>query len=113
MTTPDELERAVERAKASLAFWVDRHGYADAHLRAEDLRLLLSERAELLAAVERMRGAMTLVLPAMEWADAHIGGRTKYENPQQVVNCLEAHDDALDALRAALTTGEANHKDKP
>jgi len=82
-------------------------GFYTSIVRLDDLRLILSERAELLAAVERMRGAMALVLPAMEWADAHIGGRTKYENAQQVVNCLDTHDDALDALRAALTTGEA------
>lgn len=72
----------------------------------ETIRALLSERAELLATVERMRGTAAVVLPAMEWADAHIGGRTKYETAQQVVNCLEAYDDALDALRTALTTGE-------
>ena len=85
MTTPDELERAVLYLRAELAD-ADHHEWVTLTVSAEDLRLLLSERAELLATVERLRGAMTLVLPAMEWADAHIGGRTKYENLQQVVN---------------------------
>ena len=67
MTAPDELERAVERL-TEMAAWTAR-GYSGAErsvmlatsVAAEhsaDLRLLLSERAELLAAVERMRGAL-------------------------------------------------------
>ena len=46
MTTPDEMKRAVERMAADLAF-------CTAHV-----RLLLSGRAELLATVGRMRGAL-------------------------------------------------------
>ena len=48
MTTPDELNRAVERIEADLAVCTAR------------VHLLLSERAELLATVERMRGTIEM-----------------------------------------------------
>ena len=86
MTTPDELERAVERMAADLAFCT------------ADLRLILSERAELLAAVERMREIMSrlVALPEAERQLAYLdkGIGTKTQNGVW----LEA--------RAALTTGE-------
>ena len=55
--TNEELERAVERLTADLTA---NHAMTlgGAVVRTSDLRLLLSERAELLAAVERMRGEM-------------------------------------------------------
>jgi len=54
MTTLDELQRAVERLTADLTA---NHAMTlgGAVVRTSDLRLLLSERAELLANVERMR----------------------------------------------------------
>ena len=51
---PDELEQAVSYLKGELAD-ADRHKWLTATVDADDLRLLLSERAELLATVERMR----------------------------------------------------------
>jgi hypothetical protein len=84
MTTPDELQRAVERLKAGL-----RADVGTAIVSDRDLRLLLSERAELLATVEKMRGALTEIVnlcPATcETSDAH---------------------SMADIARAALTTGE-------
>ena len=55
--TNEELERAVERLTADLTA---NHAMTlgGAVVRTSDLRLLLCERAELLAAVERMRGAL-------------------------------------------------------
>ena len=63
MTTMDELERAVERlADVEAVLRLGQGGIARgtgyARRVASDLRALLSERAELLAAVERMRGEM-------------------------------------------------------
>ena len=59
MIAPDELERAVERL-LDHADSVDRFGSGGiVHpVDTDDLRLLLSERAELLATVERMREAL-------------------------------------------------------
>lgn len=54
---------------------------------------------------DRLRKAVEALeeaLPAMEWAEAHVSGLTKYDDPQQVVNCLEKHEDARDAVRSAL-----------
>ena len=53
--TNEEQERAVERLEAAIARYP-----REPRLRTDkaDLRALLSERAELLAAVERMRGAL-------------------------------------------------------
>ena len=88
MTAPDELERAVERLTSRLDD--DEHHWSidpreDWMLDASvfDLRLLLSERAELLAAVERMRGALGKI--TTNYGPGHL-----------------AHQIA----RAALTTGE-------
>ena len=89
MTTLDELERAVERLtraiiRASGAALVD----------YEDLRALLSERAELLAAVDRMRGALEAFITYVE-NDATEG-----------VSIMLDYDTAVTKARAALTTGE-------
>ena len=67
MTTPDELQRAVERLTADLTA---NHAMTlgGAVVRTSDLRLLLSERAELLAAVERMRGALEGFVEGIECA---------------------------------------------
>lgn len=62
----------------------------------EDLRLLLSERAELLATVERMRGGLEKIASGLPETRA-----------------VHRLSEARDIARAALTTGEANHKDKP
>lgn len=65
--TNEELERAVERLKADLTA---NHAttLGGAVVRTSDLRLLLSERAELLAAVERMRGALEGFVEGIECA---------------------------------------------
>ena len=90
---PDELEQAVSYLKGELAD-ADRHKWLTATVDADDLRLLLSERAELLATVEGMRGALG------DWAE-RIDAQT-----------WRIGTSSLDAVisemrRAALTTGEA------
>ena len=62
--TNEELERAVERLTADLTA---NHAMTlgGAVVRTSDLRLLLCERAELLAAVERMRGEMAGMEPRL------------------------------------------------
>ena len=96
--TNEELERAVERLTADLTA---NHAMTlgGAVVRTSDLRLLLSERAELLAAVERMRVALKFYAVEHEFPS---------DGPWGVNS-----DDAGAVARAALTTGEANHKDKP
>lgn len=56
MTAPDELQRAVERLSLAPGRMEPRTGFYTSMVRLDDLQLLLSERAELLATVERMRG---------------------------------------------------------
>lgn len=98
MTTPDELQRAVERATEEARLAVE-CSWPWAVLHLSDLRLLLSERTELLAAVERMREIMSrlVALPVAEsqlvYLDKGIGTKT----PDGVW---------LEARAAALTTGE-------
>ena len=60
MTTPNKLERAVERLKAYESGDPTSYENAECGFTAlnTDLQLLLSERAELLATVERMRGGL-------------------------------------------------------
>ena len=55
MTAPDELQRAVEGLDTALR---SKASHVELRDVTPDLRLLLSERAELLATVERMRGAL-------------------------------------------------------
>lgn len=96
MTTPDELERAVERLEKALKiadqyaagvhFGKDNDGFVS----FATILALISERAELLATVERMRGAL-------EEADRRLS------RPDWTVQ----RDVTRTAIRAALTTGEA------
>ena len=96
--TNEELERAVERLNSRLGVDAD---WPIALVKRSDLRALLSERAELLAAVERMRGALIF------YAD-HPPVFPPSDGPWGV-----GSTDFGQRARAALTTGEANHKDKP
>ena len=100
MSTSDELERAVERATEEARLATE-CSWTWAILRPSDLRALLSERAELLAAVERMRGALIF------YAD-HPPVFPPSDGPWGV-----GITDFGQRARAALTTGEANQKDKP
>ena len=96
MTTLDELERSVERlnrAVERLSGGMGKYGFANVY--NDDVQLLLSERAELLATVEKMRGALE-----------KIKNRT---NPHPDDTVSDTAKDALKAnhiARAALTTGE-------
>ena len=99
MSTLDELQRSVERlnrAVERLSGGMGKYGFANVY--NDDVQLLLSERAELLAAVERMREIMSrlVALPEAERQLAYLdkGIGTKTQNGVW----LEA--------RAALTTGE-------
>ena len=74
----EERERAVERLSGGMG----KYGFANVY--NDDLRLLLSERAELLAAVERMRGGLESI--------------AAYYPPGHRIEEL---------ARTALTTGEA------
>ena len=65
MTAPDELERAVERLTVDLNRLPSAAG--SVVLKA-DLRILLSERAELLATVEKMRVALEGFVEGIERA---------------------------------------------
>jgi len=92
VTTLDELERAVERlnrAVERLSSGMGKYGFANVY--NDDVQLLLSERAELLATVERMRGALEAF--SKEY-DGFMDG--------------DGHPcPTLARARAALTTGEA------
>ena len=113
MSTLDELQRSVERlnraverlknaARNNDGTLID-EDYGEVFVCVSDLHLaneILSERAELLATVEGMRVALG------DWAE-RIDAQT-----------WRIGTSSLDAVisemrRAALTTGEANHKDKP
>lgn len=94
MTTPDELERAVERLKRAArnnnGSLID-DDYGEVFVCVSDLHLankMLSERAELLATVERMR-------PLLRECLGDYGHK----------NFTDRHGMA-DRIRAALTTGE-------
>ena len=93
MTAPDELQRAVERLTAHLTA---NHAMTlgGAVVRTSDLRLLLSERAELLAAVERMRGLLK------KTTDVLSSLNKSTDRPSNYVSHL------VTEARAALTTGE-------
>lgn len=108
MTAPDELERAVERI-TRYANYIPTDPF-----NAKDLRLLLSERAELLAAVERMRVALEPFAKAATLFDTgeYMNRDASIYGPAAGEEYYLNSGHLLDA-RAALTTGEANHKDKP
>lgn len=89
MTTLDELERAVERlnrAVERLSGGMGKYGFADVY--NDDVQLLLSERAKLLATVERMRPLLIECLSDY----GHRDFTDRYG--------------MADRIRAALTTGE-------
>ena len=91
--TNEERERAVERLNGDLLY----AGEAKlAVTRTPDLRALLSERAELLAAVERMRGTIE-----------RLASSEAFDVPQAIDGPLAQElRMRLDYARAALTTGE-------
>jgi hypothetical protein len=128
MTAPDELQRAVERLTADLTA---NHAMTlgGAVVRTADLRILLSERAELLATVERMRDE-NRVLRATPWPREYVleraseWARLLREVNGYIKTCrgscgsdMAGRDHAIDAsdkliamlseARATLTTGEA------
>ena len=91
--TNEELDRAVERLEAAIARYP-----REPRLRTDkaDLRLLFSERAELLAAVERMRGTIE-----------RLASSEAFDVPQAIDGPLAQElRMRLDYARAALTTGE-------
>lgn len=91
MTTLDELQRSVERLKRAverLSGGMGKYGFANVY--NDDVQLLLSERAELLAIVEQMRGALEEIVNVCP----------------ATCETSAAHSMA-DIARAALTTGEA------
>ena len=92
MTTLDELERAVKRVENEVSTCWRRRGGAPVVTLA-DLRILLSERAELLATVERMREELETFAQAKPTSAngfVNISGRNVY----------------VFAACSALTTGE-------
>ena len=97
MTTLDELERAVERlnrAVERLSSGMGKYGFANVY--NDDVQLLLSERAKLLATVERMRGALEELIDHAE----ECMGRLDYHDAGML------GDEPIKEARAALTTGE-------
>ena len=95
------VERLTEKAKEHEWDWVDVHPF--------DLRSILSERAELLATVERLETAL------IQKADE---GMLVLEmlaalSPNHAHRYVKEGLAMARQARAALTTGEANHKDKP
>ncbi len=109
MTTLDELQRSVERlnrAVERLSSGMGKYGFANVY--NDDVQLLLSERAELLATVERLRQAL--------WPFAKLSEKFGHLtvvhvckphplNPSPIIAPLLVRD--LTEARAALTTGEA------
>ena len=134
MTTLDELERAVERLNRAVERLTDGMGkYGFANVYNDDVQLLLSERAELLATVERMRVA-NRVLRATPWPREYVlerayeWARLLREVNGYIKTCrgscgsdMAGRDHAIDAsdkliamlseARAALTTGEGSSAD--
>jgi hypothetical protein len=102
MTTNEELERAVEHLAAvarSMSGDFTRITFPEevAVKTADAIRTLLSERAELLDTVERMRGLLEEFVEP--WAHLH---------DVEVYHACESQAKAflITAARAALTTGE-------
>ena len=91
MTAPDELQRAVERL-SEMTDWTARGNpgsEVSVMMASNVLRLLLSERAELLATVERMRGGLEKIASGLPETRA-----------------VHRLSEARAIARAALTTGE-------
>ena len=98
MTTLDKLQRAVERlnrAVERLSGGMGKYGFANVY--NDDLRPLLSERAELLAAVERMRRALEPFALYYDLNDC---------DEREDDDALEVPIRDLRQARAVLTTGE-------
>ena len=91
--TPNELNRAVKRLTED-AKRLGKNSASSVVSKA-DLQLLLSERAELLATVERMRGALELAVDLVDRDVIRV-------RPSERSELL----DALGKWNAALTTGE-------
>lgn len=115
MTTPDELERAVERlttfAEQEDAAWLD--------VPPSAVRALLSERAELLATVERMRDCLLGIALSdryRRYPKQHEDGGVRGQSGLRAIRALTGqhgsylNDEDVVRLdkeaRAALTTGE-------
>ena len=99
--TNEELERSVERLNRAVKRLSDldpvndRDGEPIGHLvDIDDVELLLSERAELLATVERMRGLLEQMADLLQIANRST------DRPSGYVSRI------VIAARAALTTGE-------
>ena len=101
MTTLDELERSVERlnrAVERLSGGMGKYGFANVY--NDDLRLLLSERAELLATLDRTRVALREAAAALDHSTEVF--ESYANNTAARVMKMRAQE-----ARAALTTGEA------
>ena len=119
--TPDELERAVKALTDMRDAARDGTPVTDPNEWEFDeltrilaaFQFLLSERAELLATVERMRDKVEGLDSDLRCAVqvAYLRGATEWakRNYPGMIDWLET----CVTDRAALTTGEANHKDKP
>jgi hypothetical protein len=114
MTTPDELQRAVKALTDMRDAARDGTPVTDPNewefneltriLTA--FHFLLSERAELLATVERMRGALDEAANSFARIKDYVGGRN-IDFASAFARADHGEKRARDALRAALTTGEA------
>ena len=118
MTAPDELERAVERMEKARKI-ADQYATGvhfgkgnDGFVSFATILALLSERAELLADVERMRGeivfATTTLYPEALFRLADTLDRTGAVKETGELLRMMGHNEQViaDRLRAALTTGE-------
>lgn len=113
MTTPDELERAVDRLEKAMKI-ADQYAAGvwfgegnDGFVSFATILAILSERAELLATVERMRVALEHLVRCDD--DARCG----LQNGAGLLDCIDNHgmfypsadlDEALTKARSALTT---------
>lgn len=104
MTTPDKLERAVSNLKglARLLEKYDPWSGTRSKSDASDLRLLLSERAELLATVDRMRGGLESAAETLE----HVMTAMADAGAVPAVGTWRFVTQAAKRARAALATGE-------
>ena len=107
MTTLDELQRSVERlnrAVERLSSGMGKYGFANVY--NDDVQLLLSERAELLATVERMRGALESAAGTLDHVDHALTDMANLGAVPAVGTWRFVTQAAKRARRAALTTGE-------
>jgi hypothetical protein len=111
MTPPDELQRAVERLKNAArnndGTLIDKD-YGEVFVCVSDLHLaneILSERAELLATVERLRGGLEGLVTAVCYADPPQNFARAGDEPN-LCHVARVPVDFIAEARAALTTGE-------